>query len=71
MSKCRPKATDRMFSLASHGVVLRDVTEITRDRAMVESAVRNVIISIPYNSLRDNKEVQIAFQDLLTISTSE
>lgn len=70
MSKCRPKSTDQLLQLESLGVTLRDVTEITRDKAMQETVDRRVVISIPYEALRDSSEVQIAFQDLVTISTT-
>lgn len=70
MSKCRPKATDRMLALETSGVTLRDITEVVRDRAMQESIKRDVVITIPYQALRDNADVQVAFQDLVTISTT-
>ena len=74
MSKCRPSAGDRIGTLAKYGVTLSDVTQtaksvdIDRDQEVPE---RRVIISIPYESLRDEKEVQIAFQDFVYISTTE
>jgi hypothetical protein len=71
MSKCRPKATEKMASLESYGVKMLDVSETARDRYMNETMTRNVVISIPYGALRENKQVQLAFQDLVTISTDE
>jgi hypothetical protein len=68
MSKCRPTTTSNTLSIESAGVVVRDIRE--RDTATNEER-RFVEIRIPYESLRDNKEVQILFQDIVYIATEE
>lgn len=71
MSKCRPGATDKLLSLESAGVSLTDETSVEKNTRAESTTKRNVVISIPYEALRDNKEVQLAFQDLVVISTKE
>lgn len=70
MSKCRPKPTPTLLALESAGVSLTDITSTKKDSTRSDATQRNVVISIPYESLRDDKNVQIAFQDLVTISTT-
>lgn len=65
MSKCRPNPTATLLGLEPLGVQMSDVTEVVAERV-----ARKVVISIPYESLRDEKAVQLAFQDLVTISTT-
>ncbi|RLA51128.1 MAG: hypothetical protein DRR42_11160 [Gammaproteobacteria bacterium] len=71
MSKCRPSGTGPFSNLEQFGVTLLDVNDISTSAKASETPVRNILISIPYEALRDNKEVQIAFQDLIYISTTE
>ncbi len=71
MSKCRPKPTQTMLALEQYGVLMRDISESYQDAKRGGDVTdRRVVISIPYESLRDNKDVQVAFQDLVTISTT-
>ena len=70
MSKCKPGATEKFLALEQFGVSLTDVTEVGVS-AKAEPPERTVVISIPYVALRDSKEVQLAFQDLVRISTTE
>lgn len=70
MSKCKAFGTAKFFALETHGVTLADVTKVTRNRAGGETSRRDVVISIPYEALRDIADVQLAFQDLVTISTT-
>lgn len=69
MSKCRPTPTPTLLALESAGVSLSDVTSIKKDSTRAEKTERSIVITIPYDALRDEKAVQIAFQDLVTIST--
>lgn len=69
MSKCKPTPRQEILSLEKYGVKLEDVSSISRDKDGVATSHRNVVITIPYESLRDVKEVQILFQDIVTIST--
>ena len=68
MSKCRPTRGTGALSVEKAGVTVRDVRE--RDTATNEES-RFVEIRIPYESLRDNKDVQILFQDIVYIATEE
>ncbi len=68
MSKCRPTRGTGALTVESVGVTVRDIRE--RDTATNEER-RIVQIQIPYESLRDNKEVQILFQDIVYIATEE
>lgn len=70
MSKCRPKPTKELLALEKSGVRLSDVTTVAKDSTLRDDTHRNVVISIPYEALRDDKDVQIAFQNLVTISTT-
>jgi len=58
MSKCKPGIGIALANLESKGVVFKD--------ANVEGT-RVLSINIPYEALRDDKDVQAAFQDLLYI----
>ena len=69
MSKCRPRPTQKLLALEKAGVVLMDISRHTRGNVATEEPKRTIEISIPYESLRDNKDVQIAFQDLVIITT--
>lgn len=66
MSKCTPTPTTGLQALECAGVKMIDTT--TKSRGETNHFVT---IQIPYEALRDNKEVQIAFQDLVYIATSE
>jgi hypothetical protein len=66
MSKCKPTPKDELKALEAVGVTMTDTTET---RKGVTS--RFVTIKIPYEALRDNKDVQIAFQDIVFISTED
>lgn len=66
MSKCKPTRGTAFAALEKFGVEMSDNTVTTRG---VTS--RTVTISIPYEALRDVKEIQIAFQDLVYIHTEE
>ncbi|MGK0393944.1 MAG: hypothetical protein ACJA0B_002127 [Alcanivorax borkumensis] len=72
MSKCKPSKTPKMEALESAGVILEDITTINKDSQLKaeDAQTRNVVITIPYEALRDNKDVQIALQDLVYISTT-
>jgi hypothetical protein len=60
-----------MLALEQYGVLMRDISESYQDAKRGGDVTdRRVVISIPYESLRDNKDVQVAFQDLVTISTT-
>jgi len=69
MSKCKPTKTDILISLEKYGVSMTDQLVIRKDSAEYGRESRDVVITIPYDALRDQKDVQIAFQDLVTIST--
>lgn len=71
MSKCRPKPTATLLALENAGVSLTDITSIKKDSTRSDKTNRDVVITIPYEALRDDKDVQLAFQDLVTISTTE
>lgn len=83
MSKCKPTKTFTMDELERFGVIMTDSTNIKRvfgikrilDIGKIfgksDKKQRTITISIPYEVLRDNKEVQVAFQDLVYISTTE
>ena len=66
MSKCKPTPRELLKELEKVGVTMTDTTTIQN-----EVTNRFVTIKIPYEALRDNKEVQIAFQDLVYIRTTE
>lgn len=66
MSKCRPQPTPKLQQLEQFGIELTDMSVTKGSRT-----ARNVVITIPYEALRDEKDVQIAFQDLVTISSTE
>ena len=70
MSKCRPTPTKDLLALEKSGVVLTDVSTIAKDSTKSDKTQRNVVITIPYEALRDDKDVQIAFQNLVSISTT-
>lgn len=57
------------MNLEQYGVTLEDVTRIHKGNAGDQTS-RNVVITIPYEALRDEKAVQLAFQDLVVISTT-
>lgn len=69
MSKCRPGATAKLQSLEQFGVTLSDVSTTVKT-ASGDKDLRQVIITIPYEALRDEKDVQLAFQDLVVISST-
>ncbi len=62
MSKCKPKKLAKLADLESRGVTMLD-EEI--------EGTRRIVISVPYEALRDDVDVQIAFQDLVAIEVSE
>ena len=66
MSKCKPDPKTTLLSLRDVGVVVQDVRTITS-----KEESREVVIRIPYEQLRDNEDVQIAFQNLIGISTED
>ncbi len=68
MSKCRPKPSEQLLALEEVGVTVEDVTLVKKGLAGDELK-RQVIITIPYEALRDDKNVQLCFQNLITIST--
>ncbi len=70
MSKCKPTPTPELGKLEPYGVELTDSTVIKKSLNKSDRESRVVTITIPYDELRDNKEVQLAFQDLLFISTT-
>lgn len=66
MSKCKPTPKPSLEALEVVGVTMTDTTTVQKGKTN-----RFVTIQIPYEALRDNKEVQIAFQDLVYIRTTE
>lgn len=69
MSKCKPCGTTTLMNLEKHGVTLSDVTQ-THMRSGGEETLRHVTITIPYDALREQEDVQRAFQDLVLISST-
>ena len=61
--------TATMMNLEQYGVTLQDVTGIRKSNSG-DQTFRDVLITIPYEALRDEKAVQLAFQDLVVISTT-
>ena len=62
MSKCKPTQGIKLQELSDKGVSMHDE---------VIEGTRFVSIKVPYESLRDDKQVQIAFQDLVSIAVLE
>jgi hypothetical protein len=70
MSKCKPDsaASDLVDQLSSKGVIFAEETK--RDLVKDEKN-RFAVIKIPYHLLSSDKDVQVAFQDLLTVRSEE
>jgi hypothetical protein len=68
MSKCKPGTGPKLQPLLQHGVVLEDVTTTS---AATGTPERHIVIRIPHEALVSNPAVQTAFQDYVTISTTE
>lgn len=66
MSKCRPKISALLESLASKGVHFEDITVMSSTR---QEPTRELVIRVPYQALLSDPDVQRAFQDLLSISS--
>ena len=66
MSKCKPTTGASLRELKESQVALIDATEIIAGEIQ-----RFVYIRIPYEELRDNKEVIKAFQGIVEIASIE
>jgi hypothetical protein len=66
MSKCKPDPTAELANLEQYGVTFKDVT--TQQHGL-HGAAREVVLSIPYEALLNNPDVQRAFQHLIRVST--
>jgi hypothetical protein len=62
MSKRKPEPELQLVALFQKGVTLEDSTD--------NKGLRYIIIRIPYEGLLNDKDIQIAFQHLVTISSS-
>lgn len=71
MSKCRPTMGNGGKKLLDKGVTLEEIYVKTPNGKIAKKGEeeRYVVIKIPYESLKNEPEVQIAFQDLVFIST--
>jgi len=66
MSKCRPWGGHTILSIGDTKIAIIDATETAGGQS-----TRYVYVRIPYEELRDNKEVIKAFQGIVEISTTE
>lgn len=71
MSKCRPTTGSGLVKLLDKGVTLEEIYVKTPNKMVAErgSEERFVVIKIPYESLKNDPDVQITFQDLVYIAT--
>lgn len=66
MSKCKPGVGMTIQSIKDTEIAIIDSTEIVAGQS-----TRFVYVRIPYDELRDNKEVIKAFQGIVEISSRE
>ena len=73
MSKCRPGVGTAGKILLEKGVILEEALHKTRRGKIVmqEDEVRYVVLKIPYELLKNDKETQIAFNDIIHITNIE
>lgn len=74
MSKCVPDVPDTIGAkLLEKGMILEDVLVRTQGSEVlpIQESTRYVVLRIPYVLLRDDPETQIAFQDIVYITTDE
>jgi len=66
MSKCKPKVGTTIQTIQNTKIAIVDSTELVAGQS-----TRFVYVRIPYEELRDNKDVIKAFQGIVEISSEE
>lgn len=67
MSKCKPGAGSGARALKNSKLTIIDSTE----KALDGKSMRYVYVRVPYEELRDNKEVIKLLQDIVVITSVE
>lgn len=73
MSKCRPGIGGKGAILLEKGVILEEAIHKTKRGKILsqQEEVRYVVLKIPYELLKSDKETQVAFNDIIHITNIE